>query len=603
MRPSAQDQNIFAGLRDLLHLVGAKPSSWVIMTTAASIVLALLDTLGVAAMVPLTQLISGTTPQDGALGVIADVVGSDDPAVLIPVVALAISALFIVKSLGSLWFRWWVLGRTTQVSALAGVELMRLYALAPYADHRQRKTSETYRNVLTGTNQASSVLLSVVTLATDVLVLAAITTVLAITAPLVTLGTVVLFGSLVFGLQSALRRRQTYLGEEFAQSSMQEWQFLTPALDGFREARLTSSASGFVDGFRRARLRGAHAAQQLGIMSDVPRYLLEVGFVIAIAGMAVVLFITTSPSFTLTILGLFAAASLRALPTLTRVSANFGTIRIGQVGLNIVSTVSRDLRRRGIHEERPQTDIRYAGDIVVRDVSFQYADSETPLLTDVTLTIEENRTTAFVGSSGAGKSTLLDLVLGLLSPTAGAIECGGRNIGDDPAAWFSELGVVPQDVFLLNDTVSANIAFGIDEGDRDPGRISEVVEKARLSSLLAELPDGLDTMIGERGMRLSGGQRQRLGLARALYRRPRVLVLDEATSALDNLTEHEITRTLAGLNGSMTVILVAHRLSTVRGADRLVFLSRGRVEAQGTFEEVRRASPDFAHLVELGDLR
>jgi ABC-type multidrug transport system fused ATPase/permease subunit len=246
--------------------------------------------------------------------------------------------------------------------------------------------------------------------------------------------------------------------------------------------------------------------------------------------------------------------------------------------------------------------VRYTGDIVLRDLTYQYPGAERPAVDAVSLVIPENTTTAFVGSSGAGKSTLLDLLLGLLEPSAGTIECGGRPILDDKASWYSNLGVVPQDVILMNDTLAANIAFGLRPADRDGERMREVIAMAQLTDLVAELPDGLDTVIGERGTRLSGGQRQRLGLARALYRAPRVLVLDEATSALDNVTEHEIAETLARLGGRMTIIIVAHRLSTVRGADTLAFLKDGRLQDTGTFAEVRAANADFARLVELGKL-
>jgi ABC-type multidrug transport system fused ATPase/permease subunit len=261
-----------------------------------------------------------------------------------------------------------------------------------------------------------------------------------------------------------------------------------------------------------------------------------------------------------------------------------------------------ELDAGGAHDEHPKSGARYMGDIVLRNVSFRYPDAEQFVLSDISLRIAENRTTAFVGSSGAGKSTLLDLVLGLLEPTEGSIECGGRPISDDLAAWYAELGVVPQDVFLLNDTLTANIAFGVPAGLVDRGRIEEVVAMSQLTALLAELPDGLDTVVGERGVRLSGGQRQRIGLARALYRKPGVLVLDEATSALDNVTEHEIASTLGELQGSMTILIVAHRLSTVRHADTLVFLQDGRVESEGGFAQVRAANADFARLVELGEL-
>jgi ABC-type multidrug transport system fused ATPase/permease subunit len=474
--------------------------------------------------------------------------------------------------------------------------------LAPYADHRGRRMSEIYRNINDSTNQSASVLLGIVSLGTDTLMLAAIVTVLAITAPVITLMTVVLFVVFVLGVQRLLRGRQSRIGEEMAEAGLQSWQYLMPALDGFREARLTSSAASFVDGFRASRLRSARAARQMGIIADSPRYVLEIGFIIAIMGISAILFTTGTPQQALTVLGVFAAASLRALPTLNRVSANLATIRTGQVGLGILSRAVAELDAGGTHDERPRSDVRYTGDIVLRDLTYQYPGAERPAVDAVSLVIPENTTTAFVGSSGAGKSTLLDLLLGLLEPSAGTIECGGRPILDDKASWYSNLGVVPQDVILMNDTLAANIAFGLRPADRDGERMREVIAMAQLTDLVAELPDGLDTVIGERGTRLSGGQRQRLGLARALYRAPRVLVLDEATSALDNVTEHEIAETLARLGGRMTIIIVAHRLSTVRGADTLAFLKDGRLQDTGTFAEVRAANADFARLVELGKL-
>ncbi|GAA2032748.1 ABC transporter ATP-binding protein [Agromyces tropicus] len=593
---------LIAQLRLMLHMADVDPKRWLAGTVAASVVLAALDTLGVAAMVPLTQLATGGDLDTGTLGWISDVLGTTDRSTLIPIVAMFVAGVFIVKSLGAILFRWWLLGRTTKISALSSAELARRYALAPYAEHRARRMSEIYRNINDATNQSASVLLGLVSIATDALVLVAITIVLAIASPAVTLFAVALFALLVFGVQMSLRRRQYRIGEEIAAAGLASWQFLLPGLDGFREARLTGSSNAFIDGFRDSRLRRARASREMGILSDAPRYLLEIGFVFAILGISAILFTTSTPAEAITVLGVFAAASLRALPTLNRISGSFATIRTGRAGLDIVSRAVAELDAGGRHDEQPHSRERYEGDIQLRDLGFRYADAEEFVLREISLRIRHNATTAFVGSSGAGKSTLLDLVLGLLKPTEGVVEVGGRSIRDDLASWYAELGVVPQDVFLLNDTLTANIAFGVPADEVDPERIAEVIAMAQLDALVADLPQGLDTMVGERGVRLSGGQRQRIGLARALYRRPSVLVLDEATSALDNLTEHEIAATLARLQGSLTILIVAHRLSTVRHADTLVFLAEGRIESEGTFDEVRAQNADFARLVELGEL-
>jgi ABC-type multidrug transport system fused ATPase/permease subunit len=589
-------------LRALLVLADARPAGWASSTVGASIVLAGLDSLGIAAMIPLTQLIAGADTDSGVLGWISDATGRSTPQELIPLVAGAVAVLFIAKSVAALLFRWWLLGRTTRVSATLARGMFRRYVLAPYADHRTRRLTEVYRNITTSTGQATGVLLATISMCTDLMMLVAITAVLAVTAPLVTILTVGIFGVFVVGLQRIFRKRQSQLGEITSESALEAWQFLMPGLDGFREARLTSSSERFVDGFYQARLRGANASRTMGILGEAPRYVLEIGFVVMIGGVSLVLFATGPEGSALTVLGVFGAAALRALPTLNRVSANLATIRTGQVGLDIVLNSTSELDQRGSHVETPLEGEPYRGDIELRHLSFRYADATEDVLTDLSLTIRENATTAFVGSSGAGKSTLLDLVLALQDPTSGTIECGGRSIFADRAAWYSGLGVVPQEVFLVNDTLRSNIAFGVAPENIEQERIDEVVRMSQLGELIQSMPDGLDTIVGERGVRLSGGQRQRLGLARALYRRPRVLVLDEATSALDNATEYEIAETLRGLQGSMTILIVAHRLSTVRGADTLVFLKDGRIESTGTFTEVRQANAEFARLVALGEL-
>jgi ABC-type multidrug transport system fused ATPase/permease subunit len=590
------------GLRTLLSLAGAASPGWITAAVAGSLALAVLDTLGVAAMVPLMALLTGTDTTTGALGVLSGVLGSTDVQTLLPIIAGFVAVVFVLKSAGTIVFRWWLLGRTTRISADAATELLRRYVLAPYAVHRSRRLAEVYRTINDASAQAAGVLLGVIGIASDLLVLVAIVAILLVASPVATLFAAVFFAVLLGGVQALLRRRQGRIGEEMAEAALESWQFLLPSLDGFREARLTSSAASLVAGFSGAKRRSAQALRSLSLVSELPKYLLEIGFVVAVVGVSGILVATGSGAEALSVLGVFAAASLRALPTLNRVSATFAIVRSGQAGLRIVSEAAEELASEGAHDETPGPGGRYSGDIALEHVTYRYADSDVDVVRDVSLVIQRNATTAFVGSSGAGKSTLLDLVLGLLPPTSGRILCGGRPIDEDPAAWYAGLGVVPQDVFLLDATVAANVAFGVPAAEVDHGRVREVLRTAQLEEFVGGLPQGLDTRVGERGVRLSGGQRQRLGLARALYRRPSVLVLDEATSALDNRTEHEISRAVAELHGSMTVLVVAHRLSTVRGADRLLFLDGGRIEGAGTFEEVRAAHPGFAQLVALGEL-
>ncbi|WP_345752402.1 ABC transporter ATP-binding protein [Microbacterium rhizophilus] len=586
----------------MLRLTGTQPRRWVLGTILASLALALLDGLGVAAMIPLTQLLSGVGTDSGVLPVISGLLGTDSPSVLIPAIAGGMAVAFILKSIVTLAFRWWLLGRTSKVSALAASELLRRYLLSPYAVHRTRRLSDVYWAINDTTTLAGSVLFSMLTLVTNAIFLVGIVVVLAIASPLVTLFVALLFAGAVFGIQRSLRGLQTRIGEEVARTSRTAWQFLLPGLDGFREARLSSRARIFTEGYERAKLQLAHRGRQLAIIGELPRFALEVAFVIAIGGISLVLFSTVGPAEALAVLGVFSAAALRGLPTLNVLANSFAAIRSGRIGMRDLGVALDELEASPSHQEVPRGDVTYEGDLRIEHVSFRYPDSDQLILNDVSLTIPRNRTFALVGSSGAGKSTLLDLVLGLLEPTQGDILCGSESIQADRAAWYGGLGVVPQEVFLLNDTLARNIAFGLAPDEIDLDRVREVLAMARLTDFVAELPDGIETEVGERGVRISGGQRQRIGIARALYRRPSLLVLDEATSALDNLTERDITETLARLKGSLTIVIVAHRLSTVRHADDLVFLKDGRVDARGTFDELRAANADFARLVELGEL-
>nr|WP_276548702.1 ATP-binding cassette domain-containing protein [Brachybacterium muris] len=238
----------------------------------------------------------------------------------------------------------------------------------------------------------------------------------------------------------------------------------------------------------------------------------------------------------------------------------------------------------------------------IEDVHYRYPGAEHEVLRGIDLDIPAGSSVAFVGSSGAGKTTLVDLVLGLLSPTSGSVRVDGKDIAEGIDSWQSICGVVAQDVFIAEDTVRKNVLFDVPVEEADEQRLRQAVKMAQLEDVVEALPGGLDGDVGDWGSRLSGGQRQRLGIARALYRSPRLLVLDEATSALDNETERRVTETVNALHGDMTVIVVAHRLSTVKNVDTVVYMEDGRVAGTGTFDELRLSNAGFAYLVELGDL-
>jgi ATP-binding cassette subfamily C protein len=247
----------------------------------------------------------------------------------------------------------------------------------------------------------------------------------------------------------------------------------------------------------------------------------------------------------------------------------------------------------------PAQPMRFERQIDLEAVSFRYDGTSAPVLEDVSLTIRRGESIGVVGPTGAGKSTLIDVVLGLLAPTSGRITVDGVDIAGAPRAWQRLIGYVPQAAFLFDDTIARNVALGVATADIDPTRLAEALRMAQLSDFVASLPDGVATQIGERGIRLSGGQRQRVAIARAIYRQPEVLVFDEATAALDNQTERELSRAIEALRGQKTIILIAHRLTTVQSCDALVFLRAGRVEAIGPYDQLVADNPDFRAMAAL----
>ncbi len=238
-------------------------------------------------------------------------------------------------------------------------------------------------------------------------------------------------------------------------------------------------------------------------------------------------------------------------------------------------------------------DIPFEKDVRLEGLSFRYDDTADETLHGVSLTVKKGMSLGVVGPSGSGKTTLVNVLLGLLPPSEGRILVDGRDVADCMAAWQRHIGYVAQDIYLLDDTIRANIALGEDDADINETALKQAIEASQLDEFLATLPDGERTVLGERGVRLSGGQRQRVAIARALYRNPQLLVFDEATSALDTTTERAVVSAIERLRGNHTLVIIAHRLSTVKGCDSLVYLNKGRVEATGSYEELQEKVPAF----------
>jgi ABC-type multidrug transport system fused ATPase/permease subunit len=333
------------------------------------------------------------------------------------------------------------------------------------------------------------------------------------------------------------------------------------------------------------------------------RYLLETSLVVGAVLVVGVAGVTSGRDAALPAVGLVLAGAFRLLPALNQM-----LFLTNQVHYNSSATafVERELEMFGTfgagRVEEKIDPYRLSRELCVDSVSFCYPTRSEPALRAVSLTVTPGEAIGILGPTGSGKSTLLDVLLGLLEPASGTVSVDGQPLSARREPWQRSIGYVPQDVYLVDDTLRANVALGWRGTDVDDEAVAEAIQLADLDDVVAALPDGVETVVGERGVRLSGGQRQRVGLARALYTRPSVLVLDEATSNLDETTERRIVDTLGSLRGGITMIVVTHRIASVRHCDRLVYLERGSLRATGTFDEVRELVPEMTSHTAAGTL-
>ena len=577
------------------------------LATLGSLLVSILDTVAIALVYPLVNLATqGGGDRSGAVRFVADLLGNPSDRSLLILLTLCVVSLFILKDLGSMAFEWWMIGFVLGERVRTSARILRLFLTAPYTEVSRRSSAELLRamdySVMQVFNYTVNGLMYTVTNSIAIL---AVAVALLLVSPLPTLVAIAYFGVAAVVYLRLVKPRATAAGLEMTEASLAGWRTAFAALGAIKELNLRGTQEHFVRRYEDAQLRGAFAGRYSSFLAGLPRYMLEILFIIAVGLVLLIGVLTSAGGSANSLVGLlaiFVAAGFRMLPSVTGLLGSVSNIKVGAPSLDIVhrEVLAASALVPQADDLEPALPLRKV--LSVKKVGFTYPGGSRPVLRSVTVDVPHGSSVALVGGSGAGKTTLVDLILGLHTPDSGRILVDGVDIADCKARWQRNIGYVAQDVYVLDGTLAENIAFDQDPDEIDHARLSEVIDHAQLADLVAELPDGINTYVGEKGARLSGGQRQRIGIARALYRQPQLLVFDEATSSLDNETEHRIGRTVAGLHGVVTVVLVAHRLSTVRRSDQIVFIKDGRVEINGSFDEVRAGNREFAHLVQLGSL-
>lgn len=567
--------------------------------------MALMQVVGIASVLPFLALVTDPTvvETNALLARVYDALGFSSMNAFLVFAGVAALVLLVVSNGFTAFVEWLLLRYSWHLNHDLSVKLLREYLAKPYVFFLDRNTAGLATNILSEVKQAvrGFVLAALQLLSRGVVTLFLLGLLVAL-YPMLALMTFGFLGA-AYGITFLLvRRGMAESGRLRSQADRARFQAASEALSGIKDIRILGREEPFLRRFERhSRVYEAQMARQQ-VIAAVPRYAFET---IAFGGMLMIVLILLmrgqGVQEIVPTLGVFAFATMRLLPALQSLFAALSALRFSTPSIDVLH---RDLEALGRHPapSKPVAPLPFRESIELRGVTFRYPGTPKPVIHGFDLSIAANTTVALVGATGSGKTTTVDILLGLLEPEEGELLVDGVPITDENRrAWQANLGYVPQQIYLADDTIAANIAFGVRREEIDMAAVERAARLANVHDfIVGELPDGYGTMVGERGVRLSGGQRQRLGIARALYHDPKVLVFDEATSALDNVTEESIFRAVSDLGKSKTIVMIAHRMTTVRGCDVIYVLDRGAVQAQGTYHDLLERSPLFRSMVEAG---
>ncbi len=477
-------------------------------------------------------------------------------------------------------------------------KLFRTYLYKPYHFHLQKNTAQLIRNLDLVNSVINGIAVPFILILTESAVIAAIVIVLLITMPNETLATAFSISIFMFLFHFVFKGKLFRLGTKITLHGGMVRLHTNQGLGSIKETKVLGKESFFEKNFSFHFDEMSNAYYQSQILVQVPKYLFET---IAVSMVILILVLSRSRGYeterAFVTLSCFGLATIRILPSLSRISTSLSTIRFYIPAFEEIYTdLAEQKVNLNIKNLDSQNKITFNKEIRIDSVTFNYEGSCINAIDKLSISIPKNKTVAFVGQSGAGKTTLADLILGLHVPQLGKIMSDNLDIQSNLQAWQKRIGYIPQGIYLTDDSIRRNVAFGLPDAEIEDERVWTSLRLAQLDEFINSLPLKLNTVVGERGVKISGGQKQRIGIARALYYNPDILVMDEATAALDQETEKAFMDSIRKLSGDRTIIIIAHRLSTVKDCDIIFFLKNGTLSAQGTFDELLQTSPEFRQM-------
>lgn len=586
--------------RKIFSLFDAQERTRFWILTGVMTVVALVEVFGMSAVLLLLHVLSDPTAITNNSVLSSIYTGLNFESVFAFQVALALAASAIVfvglafKAAGTYAITHFAAMRSYSISS----RLLGAYLHQPYSWFLNRNSSEIGKNVLREVDGlVDRVIAPGLKLIANTVLVLTIVVFLSIVDPMVTFLSAALVGGSYALIYLRLRDHLRGTGEELMNAFTDRFRITQEAMGGVKDVKLLGLEDSYIDLYKAAARRCGRAVARIGVVSELPRFVLEAITFGTLLGLVLLLLFRNHGDIAgiVPTLGIFAFSVMRLLPALQQIYHAMANMRGGRA---ILDTLVVDYDT-AIAAPRPATDaqpaIQIDKSLELAGLSFSYAQGERPVLASLDLVIPARTTVGFVGGTGAGKTTLVDVILGLLTPDSGEIRADGTPITNrNLRAWQRTLGYVPQSIYLTDASVAENIAFGVPRDRIDRAALERAARAAALHDfVVSDLPKGYDTVVGERGIRLSGGQRQRIGIARALYREPSLLIMDEATSALDNITERAVMDAVQNIRADKTIILIAHRLTTVKDCDCIFLMENGRIIATGTYDELVATNENF----------